>query len=56
MRINKPILKTYLTRRYNKRLSAKLCSLFDWSNQLDYKGFYEQLDTIIMNSGITSYT
>lgn len=56
MRLNKPILKSYLSRRYNKRLSAKLCALFDWSNQLDYKGFYEQLDVIVMNSGITSYS
>lgn len=54
LRLNKPILKSFLTKRYNKRLANKLCSLFDWSNQLDYKEFYIQLDSLIVNSGICS--
>ena len=54
LRLNKHILKSYLTKRYNKRLANKLCSLFDWSNQLDYKEFYIQLDALIVNSGICS--
>ena len=41
MRLNKHVLKVYLSKRYNKRLANKICALFDWSNQLDYKGFYE---------------
>lgn len=32
MRLNKPILKAYLSKRYNKRLANKICALFDWSN------------------------
>ena len=60
--ISEKNLKTYLSRRYSQtgsnKLASKLCALFSWSasgsTKLDYKAFYEQLDQVIMNSGISS--
>jgi hypothetical protein len=50
-RLTKTLLKRNLTQRYNSRLAAKLCALFDWSVAMDYQNFYRQLDQVIINSG-----
>ena len=60
--ISEKNLQTYLTRRYSQigstKLAKKLCALFSWTaggmTKLDYKAFYDQLDQVIMNSGISS--
>ena len=60
--INEKHLKTYLSKRYsrggNNKLANKLCCLFSWtaggSTKLDYKAFYDQLDQVILNSGIAT--
>ena len=49
LRLTKIKLKKYLSKRYNSRLAGKLCALFDWSNNLNYKDFYQQFDNIIIN-------
>ena len=48
-------LRKYLSKRYNGRLAGKLCALFDWSNNLNYKDFYNQFENIIMNTNSNLY-
>lgn len=40
LRLNKKNLKKYLQKKYNSKLSTKICYLFDWSNHHNYKTFY----------------
>ena len=55
LRVKQTKLKRYLSKRFNPRLAMKLCMLFDWSKrELDYMDFYEQLDQIVLNNGISS--
>jgi hypothetical protein len=49
-RLSRKSLKKYLTKRYNGRLANKISALFDWSNNLMYKSFYQQLDEIMINA------
>ena len=48
-RLTKQNLKKYLTGKYNTRFAGKIAALFDFSNPLDYKGFYQQFEQTFIN-------